>query len=81
MQQKLAEKADKNEGTILDVICFLPPNKRDWVASGYLKYVLPLEEAKRKLSQLLDRLVKGEFESISISPTVFGFPKSWEKQG
>jgi hypothetical protein len=45
-----------------------------------MKYVLPLEEAKRKIPQLLDRLAKGEIESISIGPTVFGFPRAWEKK-
>ena len=72
----LAEKEGGGD-VVLDVICFLPPNKREWIASGYMKYVLPLEEAKRKIPQLLDRLARGEIEGISISQTVFGFPRAW----
>jgi len=78
----LAEYADKDadKSMVVDILCYLPPDRREWVASGYMKYVLPLEEAKQKIPQLLDRLAKGEIESISIGPTVFGFPRAWEKK-
>jgi hypothetical protein len=78
----LAEDTDKDadKSMVVDILCYLPPDRKEWIASGYMKYVLPLEEAKRKISQLLDRLAKGEIESISISPTVFGFPRAWEKK-
>ena len=74
----MAEDADKS--MVVDIICYLPPDRKEWIASGYMKYVLLLEEAKQKIPQLLDRLAKGEIESISISPTVFGFPSSWDKK-
>ena len=83
----MAEGGDKNadkgedKGMVVDILCYLPPDKREWIASGYMKYVLPLEKAKEKMPQLLDRLAKGQIESISISPTVFGFPRAWEEKG
>jgi hypothetical protein len=78
----LAEHADSgaDKSMVVDILCYLPPDRKEWIASGYMKYVLPLEEAKRKISQLLERLAKGEIESISIGPTVFGFPRAWEKK-
>lgn len=75
----MVEKEGK-DSVVLDVVCFLPPDRREWIASGYMKYVLPLEGAKRKIPQLLDRLAKGEIEGTSISPTFFGFPRAWEEK-
>jgi len=77
----LAEGDDKDadKGMVVDILCYLPPDRKEWIASGYMKYVLPLEKAKEKIPQLLDRLASGEIEGISISPTVFGFPRAWEE--
>lgn len=76
----MEEGADRGAEAVVDVLCYLPPDRKEWIASGYMKYVLPLGEAKRKIPELLDRLAKGEIESISICPTVFGFPRAWERK-
>jgi hypothetical protein len=62
---------------VVDILCFLPKNREQWVAAGCLKYVLPIEKAKQKVMALLERLARGEIDSFSVSLSEFGLPKGW----
>jgi hypothetical protein len=69
----LAEKNDP----IVDILCFLPKQRKSWIEAGCLKYVLPMEKAKQKIVELLEKLVKGEVDSFSVNLSEFGLPKGW----
>lgn len=69
---------EKNDPAV-DILCFLPKQRKSWIecVKRSLKYVLPMEKAKQKIMELLEKLAKGEVDSFSVSLSEFGLPKGW----
>jgi len=63
----LAEAAAANDKRI-DILALLPGDINNWAnEKGCKRYVLPLEKAKQKVLQLLERVANGEIEYFAVS--------------
>ena len=53
------------EDPAIDIMCFLP-RKEEGEAAVIKKYILPLEKAKAKVAELLEKVAKGEIDEFSV---------------